>query len=134
MNDQRALDFLVIALGIAALLLASSLLVAVVNLGAQIATLWLSLIVQGAIAILAIGIALTIVGKLFKWVFSEIALLHRQHEELLRALKKRTPWFVFLTLLVSQAVLAVADKSFQGQELPTELWVTPFPFPYKANT
>jgi len=83
---------------------------------------------------LAIGIALTIGGKLFKWVFSEIALLHRQHEELLRALKKRTPWFVFLTLLVSQAVLAIADKSFQGQELPTELWVTPFPFPYKVNT
>jgi hypothetical protein len=134
MNDQRALDFLLITLGIAALLLASSFLVAVVNLGTQIATLWLSLIVQGAIAILAIGIALIIVGKLFKWVFSEIVLLHRQYEELLRALKKRTPWFVFPILLVSQAVLAIADKSFQGQELPTELMVTPFPLPYKANT
>ena len=119
MNDQRTQNFLLIALGLAALLLASSLLVAVVNLGTQIASFWLLLIVQIAIAILAVGFVLGIIGKIFTWVVSEIALLHERHKELLRALKKRTPWFVVLTLLVSQAVLVIADKSFQGQELPT---------------
>jgi len=46
MNDERAQKFLSIALGVTALLLASSLLVAVINLGAQIATFWLLLFVQ----------------------------------------------------------------------------------------
>lgn len=119
MNDERAQKFLSIALGVTALLLASSLLVAVINLGAQIATFWLLLFVQIAIAVLVVVVVLWIVWKLFTWVMAEVASLHIKHAELLRELQKRTPWFVVLALLVSQAVLAIADKSFQGKELPT---------------
>ena len=45
--------------------------------------------------------------------------LYEKHRALAQQLKKRTPWFIALTVLVAQAVVAIADKSFQGQELPT---------------
>ena len=119
MSEERAQKFLLIALGVAALLLASSLLVAVINLGAQIATFWLLLVVQIAVAVLIIAFVLSVVGRLFTWVTAEIDSLHKKYAELLSQLQKRTPWFVVLALLVSQATLAIADKSFDGEELPT---------------
>ena len=119
MNDERKQTFLLFALVIALLLFSSSLLIAVINLGGQIVASWLLIIIQGAIALLVLLVVFAVIGKFGTWMIAEIAALNRKHAELLEKIRKRTPWFVVLMLLLSQAALAIADKSFKGNELPT---------------
>jgi len=119
MNDERKQTFLLFALVIALLLFSSSLLIAVINLGGQIVASWLLIIIQGAIALLVLLVVFAVIGKFGTWVIAEIAALNRKHAELLAKIRERTPWFVVLMLLLSQAALAIADKSFKGNELPT---------------
>src|SRR5437899_33401 len=115
MNDRTQLSLL-IATGV---LLAASLLIAVINLGTEITTFWLLFLVQITVAVLVVAVVLAVVGCLFMWVTGEFVSLQKKHAEVMQELQKRTPWFLALVLLVSQAVLAIADKSFHGQELPT---------------
>ena len=119
MNDQQMQTLLFIAGAIAILLFGSSLLIAVINLGALIATSWLLIFIQVAIAILVLLVVTAAIGKFNTWVVGEITALNRKHAELLKQIRQRTPGFVALTLLISQAALTIADKSFEGKELPT---------------
>ena len=126
MTSQRTDQLLAAALVVGVLLFGGSLLIAVVNLGAQIASFWFLLFVQLAIGalLLAFGalllaVVVSLVGTLASGTMGKFADLYEKHRALASEIKKRTPWFMVLTLLVAQAVVAIADKSFQGQELPT---------------
>lgn len=119
MNDKRIEAFLAYSFGIALVLLSGSLLLAVFNLGTQILSFGVLILFQIAVAVVLFFAAAAIAGMLFKWIVSQIESLHWKHAQLLGEFKKRTPWFVVLVLLISQAVLVIADKSFKGEELPT---------------
>ena len=119
MPTPRTEQLLVLALFAAVLIFGSSLHIAVINLGTQIASFWFLLIVQLVIAALLLAVVLSLIGGLVTWMMGKFADLYEKHRALAQLLKKRTPWFIALTVLVSQAVVAIADKSFQGQELPT---------------
>ena len=119
MTSQRTDQLLAAALVVGVLLFGGSLLIAVINLGAQIASFWFLLFVQLAIGALLLAVVVSLVGTLASWTMGKLADLYEKHRALASEIKKRTPWFMVLTLLVAQAVVAIADKSFQGQELPT---------------
>ena len=119
MTSQRTDQLLAAALVVGVLLFGGSLLIAVVNLGAQIASFWFLLFVQLAIGALLLAVVVSLVGTLASGTMGKFADLYEKHRALASEIKKRTPWFMVLTLLVAQAVVAIADKSFQGQELPT---------------
>ncbi len=118
MNDRNE-TLIGVAIIAILLLFGSSLLIAVINLGTKIASFWFLLLVQIALAALLLVIVASMMGALASWVSGRIADLYEKHRELAKEIRKRTPWFVALTVLVAQATVAVADKSFQGQELPT---------------
>lgn len=117
---KRLMTFIV-ALGF--LSISASLLLAVINLGALLASTWLLLLLQVCLAVLAIVISASIciylIDRLWTFIMREIQAINQRHADLLKSMKKRAPWFVTLTLLGSQAALAVADKSFNGETLPT---------------
>ena len=119
MTSQRTDQLLAAALVVGVLLFGGSLLIAVINLGAQIASFWFLLLVQLAIGALLLAVVVSLVGTLATWTMGKFADLYEKHRALASEIKKRTPWFIVLTLLVAQAVVAIADKSFQGRELPT---------------
>ena len=119
MSSQRTEQFLAVALVAGILLFGGSLLIAVINLGTQLASLWFLLFVQIAIGALLLAVVVSLIGKLATWTMGKFADLYEKHRALASQIRKRTPWFMVLTLLVAQAVVAIADKSFQGQELPT---------------
>ncbi|HSI45114.1 MAG TPA: hypothetical protein VK950_02965 [Methylophilus sp.] len=119
MQSQRTEQLLAFAVIAAVFLFGGSLFIAVFNIGAQIASFWFLLFVQIALGALLLALVLSLIGKLVTWTMGRFADIYEKHRALTRELRKRTPWFVVLTLLVAQAVVAIADKSFQGQELPT---------------
>lgn len=107
------------ALIIGVLLFGGALLVAAINVAGQIASFWFLLVVQIAIGALLLAVVMSLIGRLAAGTMKVFADLYARHDALAKAMKKRTPWFVVLTALVAQAVVAVADKSFQGQAFPT---------------
>ena len=119
MTSQRTDQLLAAAVVVGVLLFGGSLLIAVINIGAQIASFWFLLLVQLAIGALLLAVVVSLVGTLATWTMGNFADLYEKHRALASEIKKRTPWFIVLTLLVAQAVVAIADKSFQGRELPT---------------
>ena len=119
MTSQRTDQLLAAAVVVGVLLFGGSLLIAVINIGAQIASFWFLLLVQLAIGALLLAVVVSLVGTLATWTMGKFADLYEKHRALASEIKKRTPWFIVLTLLVAQAVVAIADKSFQGRELPT---------------
>ena len=119
MDSQRNEQLLAVALVAGVLLVGSSLLVAVINLGEQIASFWFLLFVQLAVGALLFVVVISLVCGLASWTIGRFADLYEKHRALAQEIKKRTPWFVVLTILVAQAVVAIADKSFRGQDLPT---------------
>lgn len=119
MSSQQLERLLAAALIIGVLLFGGALLVAAINVAGQIASFWFLLVVQIAIGALLLGVVLSLIGRLAAGTMRVFADLYARHDALAKAMKKRTPWFVVLTALVAQAVVAIADKSFQGQTFPT---------------
>jgi hypothetical protein len=119
MNAERTELILLLILAAAVVLFGGSLLLAVINLGSQIASFGFLLCVQLALGALMLAFAAAVLGRLVAWVAGGFADLYERHRELAAELAKRAPWFLVLTTLGAQVVLAVADKSFQGKELIT---------------
>lgn len=119
MNSERNASILLLILGAAVLLFGGSLLLAVINLGSQIASFGFLLCVQLALGALLLAFVGAALSRLAAWAADGFADLYARHRSLAAELKKRTPWFMVLTTLVAQAVLAIADKSFGDDDLET---------------
>lgn len=123
MHDEKFKRLIIIILSLGFLSICLSLLLAVINLGTQLASTALLIVLQICLAFLFIivvgGICMYLIEKIWAHIVREIAAINQRHADLLKSMKKRAPWFVTFTLLASQAVLVIADKSFDGNNTVT---------------
>lgn len=123
MPEKDVYKIFIIALAIAAILLGLSALVAAINLGGAIASGAIVAIFQflitasGTLILLAITVA--IISAVYSRVVERISRLEHSHARTLNMLNKRTPTFATSATLIAALVLLLADKSFNGETVPT---------------
>ncbi len=122
-DDDRVLKILLGVGAVGLFLLAAALLWAVAKAAPQLLAWWVVILFQLLLAALSIAVAVGATMWLIKTsttaLVERLATLETRHEELLRAVKRRTPTFLAVALLAGQVVLLVADKSFDGKPVPT---------------
>ena len=123
MHDEKFKRLIILILSLGFLSICLSFLLAVINLGTQLASTAFLIVLQICLAILIIivvgGICMYLIEKIWANIVREIAAINQRHADLLKSMKKRAPWFITFTLLASQAVLVIADKSFNGDNMVT---------------
>lgn len=123
MDEKQQQTILVVAGAIGVICLGLALLVGAVNLGSELAAWWVVFVFQFLItalgAVAAVVVTLWILSFPINAITTSLDALQRAHGELLAKLKKRTPTFVAICIVVTDATMLIADKSFQGETLPT---------------
>jgi hypothetical protein len=122
-NDEWTQKTVWLIAVLAALLLAVATLVAAVNLGENLAAKWVVVVFQILMTIamaVIIGVAVVwLVTKPLESVTASAKQLEVAHGALLARLHRREPTLVAMTVLIAEATILIADKSFQGEPLPT---------------
>lgn len=123
MDEKQQETVVVVAGAVGVICLSLALLVGAINLGSELAAWWVVFVFQFLIttlgAIAAVIVTLWILSFPFNALTTKVYALQRAHGELLAKLQKRTPTFVAISIVVAEATMLIADKSFQGETLPT---------------
>jgi hypothetical protein len=123
---EKVIRFLVYTVGIALIIAAFSSLVAAFRSPEFIFVGWVSitfqvlLVIGGIVLSLAISFS-ALLGVRFVWALldAKIIDLERRFSEELRKIRKNTPTFVAGLVIIANATLLIADKSFSGDTLVT---------------
>ena len=109
-----------IVLAVAALLGGSGLIVAAVKIVMGTAPVLILSVTRflliGLVVVFAAIIASRITAKAFQKTMDEIASLSQRHPKQFVKIKKRTPTMIAVAILVSEAVVIIADRSFEGNK------------------
>ena len=110
-------------LGIGALSAGLGIIIAAVTIGITAAPSWLLSVGQIVLTVLVVVIAAILIVLGASWTVSrtldDIKNLERRFPEQIERAKQRTPTFVAVLLFVSEAIVIIADKSFEGNTVAT---------------
>lgn len=108
--------------GIAVLILAISLLIAVINIGPHLATTWLLVVFQILIVILGVTFSLCLSYLLIEFVIARIHNIESRYNEEIKWLKSRVPTTLAAAMcLLANGTMVIAGKSFSSDTITTVL-------------
>jgi len=107
--------------GIAVLILAITLLIAVINIGPDLATTWLLVVFQILIVILGAAFSLYLSCRSIESVIARIHNIESRYNEEIKRLKRRVPTLVAAMCLLANGTMVIAGKSFSSDAITTVL-------------
>jgi hypothetical protein len=112
-----------IVIAVAAFLFGLGIIVAAVKVAVGTAPIWVLFISRLVLIGLSTVAAAILAIRSASWAFTkavdEVTALEARHPKQLAQAKQRAPTFVAIALLVSEAIVIIADNSFEGKTVAT---------------
>jgi len=122
-NNDSPPNWFWVVVAVAAFLFGLGIIIAAVKIGIDTAPEWLLSVGRILLIVLAVGGALIVIIFSAKWALrkavEDIHALEKRFPKQLEQAKQRTPTLVAIAVLVSEAIIIITDKSFEGKTVAT---------------
>lgn len=120
-KEEQSQSNISLGIFVIAVLILVTLLIAVINIGKDLATTWLCIVVQILLAILGVASVFCLLILLSQFVLGKIHDIESRYNEEIKRLKHRAPTFVAAMCLFVNGTMVVTGKAYSSDTITTVL-------------